>query len=135
MVLSPPPRPLRWIVFARHCHCSRRRSRQGGQRGRIVVIVSPSPSTPAEDQRSKACGRGPNCLRCCDGSWRQRWLAMAAGGAAMASSASGDKKGGQLRSVSVFVTHDHRVGKIYANFADAAASHPACVMPQRREKY
>jgi len=40
----------------------------------------------------------------------------------------GDKKGGQLRSVSVFVTHEHRGGKNYANFANATASHPTCVM-------
>ena len=37
---------------------------------------------------------------------------MAAGGAAMAWSASGNEKGGQLRSISVFVTHDHRGAKI-----------------------
>ena len=57
MVSSSPPRPLRWIVFGRHC--SRRRSRRGGRRGRIVVVVSPSPSSLAEDQRAEACGRGP----------------------------------------------------------------------------
>jgi hypothetical protein len=50
-------RPLRWIVFGRNC--SRRRSRRGGWRGRIVVVVSPSPSSPAEDKRAEACGRGP----------------------------------------------------------------------------
>jgi hypothetical protein len=50
-------RPLCWIVFGRNC--SRRRSRRGGRRGRIVVVVSPSPSSPAEDQRAEACGRGP----------------------------------------------------------------------------
>ncbi len=80
--------------------------------------------------------RSLDCLRRCNGGWRQPWLAVvAAGGAAMASSAGGDKKRGQLRSVSVFVTHEHHGGKSYANFADAAASHPACVMPQRRDKY
>jgi len=79
--------------------------------------------------------RSLDCLRRCNGGWRRPWLAVAAGGAAMASSAGGDKKGGQLRSVSVFVTHEHHGGKNYANFADAAASHPACVMPQRRDKY
>ena len=57
MVSSSPPRPLRWIIFGRHC--SRRRSRRGGRRGRIVVVVSPSPSSLAEDQRAEACGRGP----------------------------------------------------------------------------
>ena len=31
-------------------------------------------------------------------------------------------------SVNVFVTHEHRGAKNYANFADATASHPACVM-------
>ena len=52
--------------------------------------LSPSPSSPAEDQRAEAaCGRGPrrqalDCLRRCDGGWRQRWLAVAVGGAAMA---------------------------------------------------
>ena len=50
-------RPLRWIVFGRNC--SRRRPRRGGRRGRIVVVDSPSPSSPAEDQRAEACGRGP----------------------------------------------------------------------------
>jgi len=60
---------------------------------------------------------------------------VAAEGAAMALSAGGDKKGGQLLSVSVFVTHEHHGGKNYANFADAVASQPACVMPQRRDKY
>jgi len=75
--------------------------------------------------------RSLDCLCCCDGGWWRPWLAVAAGGAAMASSAGGDIKGGQLRSVSVFVTHEHHGGKNYANFADAAASHPACVMPQR----
>jgi hypothetical protein len=53
----------------------------------------------------------------------------------MASSAGGDKKGGQLRSISVFVTHEHHGGKNYANFANATASDPVCVMRQRREKY
>ena len=42
--------------------------------------------------------RSLDCLRCCDGGWQQRWLAVAAGDAAgdaaMASSAGGDKKGG-----------------------------------------
>jgi len=38
-------------------------------------------------------------------------------------------------SVSVFVTHKHHGGKNYAIFANAAASHPACIMPQHREKY
>ena len=32
-------------------------------------------------------------------------------------------------SVSIFVTHGHHGGKIYSNFANATASHPACVMP------
>ena len=31
-------------------------------------------------------------------------------------------------SVIVFVTHEHQGAKNYANFADATASHPACVM-------
>ena len=53
----------------------------------------------------------------------------------MALSAGDDKKGGQLRSISVFVTHEHHGGKNYANFANATASHPACVMLQRQEKY
>ena len=69
--------------------------------------------------------RSLDCLRCCDGGWRRPWLAVAAGGAAMASSAGGDKKGGQLQSVSVFVTQDHRRRKNYANFAKATASPPA----------
>ena len=30
--------------------------------------------------------------------------------------------------MSVFVTHEHHGGKNYAIFADAAASHPACIM-------
>jgi hypothetical protein len=55
--------------------------------------------------------------------------------AAMASSAGGDKKGGRLWSISVFVTHEHHGGKNYANFANNTASHPACVMRQRQEKY
>jgi hypothetical protein len=38
------------------------------------------------------------------------------------------KKGGQLRSISVFVTHEQHGGKNYTDFADATASHPACVM-------
>jgi len=38
------------------------------------------------------------------------------------------KKGGQLWSISVFVTHEHRGGANYANFANATASHTACVM-------
>ena len=54
---------------------------------------------------------------------------MAAVGAVMASSAGGDKKGGQLQSIHVFVTHELHGGKNYANFANAMASHPACAMP------
>jgi len=34
------------------------------------------------------------------------------------------KIGGQLHSVSIFVTREHHGGKNYANFADAAAPHP-----------
>jgi len=60
MVSSLPPRPLRWIIFSRHC--SRRRSRQGGQRGRIVVVVSTSPSSPATDWRAKTCSKGPSIV-------------------------------------------------------------------------
>ena len=66
--------------------------------------------------------RSLDCLRCCDDGWRRPWLAMVAGGAAMASCAGGDKKGGQLWFVSIFVTHEHHGGKNYANFADTAAS-------------
>jgi hypothetical protein len=54
---------------------------------------------------------------------------MAAGGAAMASSAGGDKKGGQLRSISVFVIHEHHGGKNYANFANAAAALRKILIP------
>ncbi len=70
--------PLRWIIFGRNC--SRRRSRRGGRRGRIVVVISPSPSFPAEDQRAEACGRGPRlspslrwwlvATMACRGGWR-----------------------------------------------------------------
>ena len=30
-----------------------------GSWGRIAVVISPSPSSPAEDQTAEACGRGP----------------------------------------------------------------------------
>ena len=50
-------RQLRWIVFGRHC--SRRRSRRGGRRGWIVIVLSTFPSSPVEDQRAEACNRGP----------------------------------------------------------------------------
>jgi hypothetical protein len=45
------------------------------------------------------------------------------------SSAGGDKKGGPLQSLRVFVTHEHHGGKNYPNFANATASPPTCVMP------
>ena len=76
--------------------------------------------------------RSLDCLHCCDGGWRRPWLAVAAGGMAMALSAGGDKKGGQLQSVSVFVTHDHRGGKHYTNFANAMASTRACIIALRK---
>ena len=75
------------------------------------LLSSAPPPPPRQKIRGqKRVAEALDCLRRCDGGWRQRWLAVAAGGAAMASSAGGDKKGGQLQSISVFVTHEHHGG-------------------------
>ena len=93
-------------------------------RCRQHLSLLPGDRSEGRDMQQRSLG----CLRRCDGGWRQPWLAVVAGGAAMASSAGGDKKEGQLQSISVFVTHDHQGGKNYANFANTTASHTACIM-------
>ena len=59
-IVPSSSRPLRWIVFDRHC--SRSRSRRGGRRGRIIVVVSTSPSSPATDRRAETCIEGPSIV-------------------------------------------------------------------------
>ena len=109
-----------WIIFGRHC-----------SRCRQHLSLLPGDRSEGRDMQQRSL----DCLRCCNGGWRRPWLAVAAGGAAMASSAGGNKNGGQLRCVSIFVTHNHHGGKNYANFANAVSTRPVCVMPQHRDKY
>jgi hypothetical protein len=85
--------------------------------GNESLLSSAPPPPPRQKIRGqKRAAEALDCLRRCDGGWRRRWLAVAAGGVAMALSAGGDKKGGQLWSISVFVTHELHGGKNYTNF-------------------
>jgi hypothetical protein len=60
----------------------------------VESLLSPAPPSPPwqKIRGQKRAAEAINCLRR-DGGWRRRWLAVAAVGAAMASSAGGDKKG------------------------------------------
>jgi len=52
------------------------------------LLSSAPPPPPWQKIRGqKRAAEALDCLHCCDGGWRRRWLAVAVGGAAMASSA------------------------------------------------
>jgi hypothetical protein len=59
LLSASPPRPLRWIVFGRHC--SRRRLRQGGRRGRIVIVVS-FPLLPGRRSEGRSVRQRPSIV-------------------------------------------------------------------------
>jgi len=83
--LRPPLRPKsiasRWTTGSNHCHCHRQH-----------LFLLPGDRLEGRDMQQRSL----DCLRRCDRGWRRPWLAVAAGGAAMASSAGGDKKGATM---------------------------------------
>jgi len=51
----------------------------------VKSMLSPAPAPPPRQKirGQKRAAEALDCLRCCDGGWRRRWLAVAVGGAAM----------------------------------------------------
>jgi hypothetical protein len=72
--------------------------------------------------------RSLDCVRWWDGGLRRRWLDVAAGRAAMASSAGGDKKGGQLRFRRVFPEQNRWQSHAIADYGDVTACNTMCSM-------
>ncbi len=55
----------------------------------VESLLSSAPPPPPRQKirEQKRAAEALDCLRRCDGGWRRRWLAVAVGGVAMASSA------------------------------------------------
>jgi len=94
----------------------------------LLLSSAPSPYPRWKIRGQRHAIEVLDCLRHYDGGWWRPWLAVAAGGAAMASSAGGDIKGGQLQSRSIFPEQNCWQRHAIADYGDITACYTMCSM-------
>ncbi len=83
---------------------------QGRQGGQLVVAISASPSSPAEDQRAATCRGGIQSSLSGSGGWWQPWLAAVVDGGGNGLVAGGNKRGAKMNHPWLFWGTSHLMG-------------------------